>query len=100
MDIYSTISDEYFNYIINPSKIAGNFSVEKINLYIIEFTTRLDKIKTLPPQYITQELVSKAHQFKIILASLNLAYIMKESEIVSIPPPSGMSWLLNCNLNP
>ena len=94
------ISYEYFNYIINPSKIAGNSSLEKINLYIIEFTSRLDKIKTLPPQYITEEVVNKAYQLQIILASLNLAYIMKESEIVSIPAPSGMSWLLNCNLNP
>lgn len=94
------ISYEYFNYIINPSKIAGNCSLEKINFYINDFTARLDKFKTLPPQYITQELVNKAYQLEIILASLNLAYIMKESEIVSIPAPSGMSWLLNCNLNP
>ena len=100
MEITSSISYEYFNYIINPSKIAGNFSLEKINLYIIEFTTRLDKIKTVPPEYITQELINKAYQFEIILASLNFAYMMKESGIGTIPAPSGMSWLLNCNLNP
>ncbi len=100
MEPNSTISYEYFNYIINPSKIAGNCSVEKINFYIIDFSARLEKIKTLPPQYMTQELYNKAFQLQIILSSLNFAYMMKESGITFIPPPSGMSWLLNCNLNP
>ncbi len=100
MDPNLTITSEYFNYVINPSKIAGNCSVEKINYYIIDFTARLEKIKNLHPEYLTQELINKAYQLEIILDSLNLAYILKESGIVSIPPPSGMSWLLNCNLNP
>ena len=100
MEHHFIISYEHFNYIINPSKIAGNLSLEKINLYINDFTAKLEKIKTVPPQYITQELVNKAYKCEIILASLNFAYMMKESGIGTIPPPSGMSWLLNCNLNP
>ncbi len=100
MEPNSTISYEYFNYIINPSKIAGNCSLEKINLYIIDFTDRLEKIKILNPAYLTQDLINKAYRLEIVLASLNLAYIIRESDIGYISPPSGMSWLLNCNLNP
>jgi hypothetical protein len=100
MDITSSISDEYFNYIINPTKIAGNYSLEKISYYIMDFSDRLQKIKASRSQYLTQELLNKINRLEVVLASLNLAYIIRESDIAFIPPPSGMSWLLNCNLNP
>ncbi len=100
MDITSSISNEYFNYIINPSKIACNCSLEKINYYIADFSDRLQKIKELNPEYINQDLINKANRLEIVLASLNLAYIIRESDIAFISPPSGMGWLMNCNLNP
>ncbi len=95
-----TNTDEYLNYMIQPSKIAANCSLERIELYITDINTRLNEIKKLSPVYITQELLNDADRFEKILASLYLAHIIKESGLSYILPPTGMSWLLNCNLNP
>jgi hypothetical protein len=95
-----TNTEEYLNYIIQPSKIAGNCSLERIELYINDINARLDKIKKLTPEYITREVLNDADRFEKILASLYLAYTIKESGVSYILPPTGMSWLLNCNLNP
>ncbi len=93
-------TDEYLNYMIQPSKIAANCSLERIELYINDINARLDKIKKLNIENITRDLLNDAERFEKILASLYLAYTIKESGVSYILPPTGMSWLLNCNLNP
>jgi hypothetical protein len=95
-----TNSEEYLNYIIQPSKIAANCSLERIELYINDINARLDKLKKLNLEYITRDVLNDAARFEKILASLYLAYTIKESGVSYILPPPGMSWLLNCNLNP
>ncbi len=91
---------DYLNYIVNPSKIATNFSFEKMNIYITIINEKLEKIKNINPENITQDVLNDKIKFENMLTSLYLAYIIKESSILYIPAPDGMGWLLNCNLKP
>lgn len=99
MDL-TNFNEEYINQVINPYKIAANFSLEKIELYINNLNGKLNKIKKLNPKDITQDILNNKEKYERILAALCLAYTMKESGITYIAPPEGMNWLLNCNLKP
>ena len=94
------MNSSYLNYIIHPSKIAANFSLEKIDLYITDIKARLVHLKKINPQDFTQDLINNINRFETILASLNLAYVIKESGVSHISPPDGMGWIANSYLTP
>lgn len=92
------MNDNYLNYIIQPYKIAANYSLEKMDFHIANITMKLESINKINPEFMTQEQLRDKQKCETILSSIYLAYIFKDSGILYVSPPDGMNWLLNCNL--
>jgi hypothetical protein len=91
----ANFNEEYINQVVKPYKIAANFSLEKMDSYINIINSKLNKIKKLNPEDITQVILNNKEKYERILAALCLAYTMKEEGITYISAPEGMNSLLN-----